>query len=46
MPGAPFLFFNETVAERAEIAGPHGMAQMPAETRHMPMMARAESMKA
>jgi len=45
MPGAPFLFFNETAAERAEVAGPHGLRPMPAETRHAPMMARAESMK-
>jgi hypothetical protein len=46
MPGAPFLFFNETAAERNDVAGPHGLSQMTAEPLHMPMMARPEAMKA
>jgi len=45
MPGAPFLFFNETVAEHAEIAGPHSFRHFPSDVRHTPMMARAEEMK-
>lgn len=45
MPGAPFLFFNETVAEHAEIAGPHGLRHMSSEPRRAPMMARADAMK-
>ncbi len=46
MPGAPFLFFNETVTEHADIAGPHGLRHMPPETRHAPMMAaRTDAMK-
>lgn len=45
MPGAPFLFFNETVAEHADIAGPQGLRQMTSDTPHSLMMARAEEMK-
>jgi hypothetical protein len=42
MPGAPFLFFNETVAERSDIAGPQGLRRVADDTRHAPMMAQAE----
>jgi hypothetical protein len=45
MPGAPFLFFNETVAEHGEIAGPHGLRHMQSEPQRAPMMARADEMK-
>jgi hypothetical protein len=45
MPGAPFLFFNETVAGHGEIAGPRGLRQMSDESRHAPMMAHADTMK-
>ena len=44
MPGAPFLFFNESI-EHAEIAGPHGLRHMPSQPRHASMMARADAMK-
>ncbi|HWE74071.1 MAG TPA: hypothetical protein VG328_12980 [Stellaceae bacterium] len=45
MPGAPFLFFNGTVAEHAEIGGPQGFRHIPSDTRHAPMLARADEMK-
>jgi hypothetical protein len=44
MPGAPFLFFNESI-EHAEIAGPHGLRQMASQPRHAPMMTRGDAMK-
>jgi hypothetical protein len=45
MPGAPFVFFNETVAEHAEIAGPHGLRPMRSDPPRAPMMARAVELK-
>ena len=45
MPGAPFLFFNETIAEHSEIAGPQGFRHSPSDARHPPMMASADEMK-
>ena len=42
MPGAPFLFFNETVAENAKIAAPHDLQHVSSERRCMSMMARAD----
>lgn len=44
-PGAPFLFFNETVAEHSETAGPQGMRHSMEAARHAPMMAQADTMK-
>jgi hypothetical protein len=41
MPGAPFLFFNETIAEHTDIAGPHGFRRMGDEAEPAPMMAHA-----
>jgi hypothetical protein len=44
MPGAPFLFFNETVAEHSEMAGPQGFRHIPNDARHAPMMASADEL--
>jgi hypothetical protein len=38
MPGAPFLFFNESVAHEIDIAGPQGLQSgddRPPPARHM-----------
>lgn len=45
MPGAPFLFFNETAAEHGDVAGPHGLRLVADEPERAPMMARAHAMK-
>ena len=45
MPGAPFLFFNEAVADHTDIAGPHGLQRIMDDHEHAPMMAHAHAMK-
>ncbi len=45
MPGAPFLFFNETMADHADIAGPHGLRRIADAPEHTPVMAHAHEMK-
>ncbi len=45
MPGAPFLFFNDAIADHADIAGPHGLRRMADPAPREPMMIRADPMK-
>jgi hypothetical protein len=42
MPGAPFLFFNGTVKDTADIAGPQGLRRMDEATEPHPILADAE----
>lgn len=45
LPGAPFLFFNETVTGHSDIAGPHGLRRMADSAEQTPMMAHVHAMK-
>jgi hypothetical protein len=45
MPGAPFLFFNETVTEHGRTTEPQATRRSLDETRRTPMMAQPATMK-
>jgi hypothetical protein len=45
MPGAPFLFFNETVTEHSDIAGPQGLRRTANGDYHAQPIGHADTLK-